>query len=263
MTDEERRQQLAEFLKLRRARIAPVDLGFQQGRRRRAPGLRREEVAASAGIGLTWYTALEQAKPIRVSASFLDNLAEVLRLSEAERAHLFALAHRRPPPARFDGDNAAPTLQPLLDLIQSPAYARTTWFDVLAWNAANTRQFGDFAAVPPRRRNVLRLFFLRAYHRRAMPEWEADAMALVAKFRLALGEAAAPEPFRALLEELLGASPDFRRLWSAHEVSKLGEGVTHLASPRHGELHFRHHTMIPEAASHLRVVIFTPLPSDS
>src|ERR1700710_769692 len=99
MTDEERRQQLAEFLKLRRARIAPIDLGFQQGQRRRTPGLRRAEVAAAAGIGLTWYTALEQAKPIRVSAGFLDNLAEVLRLSEAERGHLFALAHRRPPPA--------------------------------------------------------------------------------------------------------------------------------------------------------------------
>lgn len=255
----DRQQQLAEFLKLRRARLSPTDFGFRETARRRTPGLRREELAAAAGIGLTWYTALEQAKPIRVSAGFLDNLAKALRLSDAERGHLFALAHHRPPPVSAVAGRRPAALQSLLDRIESPAYLRTVWFDVCAWNTANTRCFGDFATVPERDRNVLRLLFTRDYHRRVMPDWETDAAALVAKFRLALAEAAEPAPFQALADDLLAASVDFRRLWAAHEVSNLGEGVTRLISPRHGAISFQHHTLVPEAAPDLRLVVFTPV----
>jgi len=259
MQGEQRQRQLAEFLRLRRAGLSPAAFGFQQNARRRTPGLRREELAAAAGIGLTWYTALEQAKPIRVSAGFLDNLAKALRLSDAERAHLFALAHHRPPPVTVMAGRGAPALQSLLDRIDSPAYLRTAWFEVCAWNTANTRCFGDFATIPDDDRNVLRLLFTRDYHRRVMPDWEADAAALVAKFRLAFAEAAEPAPFQALADDLLVASADFRRLWAAHEVSDLGEGVTRLISPRHGAISFRHHTLVPESAPDLRIVVFTPV----
>ena len=83
---------------MRRTRLSPADFGFPATRRRRTPGLRREEVAAAAGVGLTWYTSLEQGKPIHVSTAFLENIARALRLTSAERAHLFALAQRRLPP---------------------------------------------------------------------------------------------------------------------------------------------------------------------
>ncbi len=260
---EDRRMQLAEFLKLRRGRLLPAEMGFPDGPRRRTPGLRREELAAAPGIGLTWYTALEQAKPIRVSAGFLDNLARALRLSGAERAHLFALAHHRPPPFLPGREDGALQLQPMLDAVASPAYARTAWFDVLGWNVANTRQFGDFAAVPVGERNVLRLFFTRGYHRRVMLDWETDAAALVAKFRLAFGETATAEPFQPVLDDLLAASADFRRLWAAHEVSNMGEGVTRLVSPRHGAIRFRHYTLVPEAMPDLCIVIYTPSTDDA
>src|SRR5215472_10765889 len=92
------RRELADFLRKRRERLAPADFGFPPNPRRRAPGLRREEVAALAGVGLTWYTSLEQGKDIRVSTAFLENLARALRLTAAERAHLFALAQGRLPP---------------------------------------------------------------------------------------------------------------------------------------------------------------------
>src|SRR5581483_8396569 len=105
------------------------------------------EVAAQAGVGLSWYTRLEQGKPIQVSAAFLENLARALRLSEGERAHLFVLAHHRPPPLARSGGVApiepVPWLQSMLDVIAVPAYARNGRFDVVAWNAANTRVFGD------------------------------------------------------------------------------------------------------------------------
>src|SRR6266851_6097850 len=95
MVEQESRRELADFLKKRRARLPPTDFGFPAGNRRRTPGLRREEVAALAGVGLTWYTNLEQGKDIRVSTSFLENLARALKFTAAERAHLFALAHHR------------------------------------------------------------------------------------------------------------------------------------------------------------------------
>src|SRR5437667_12159244 len=98
MTDDRVRQELTQFLRTRRARLAPADVGLTAGSGRRIRGLRREEVAVLAGVGLTWYTWLEQGREIQVSAPFLENLARALRLSEAERIHLFTLVQQRPPP---------------------------------------------------------------------------------------------------------------------------------------------------------------------
>src|ERR1051326_1651986 len=98
MLEEQSRRELADFLRTRRTRLAPAEFGLPSGKHRRTRGLRREEVAALAGVGLTWYTWLEQGKAIRVSAAFLENLARALRFNTAERSHLFALAQHRLPP---------------------------------------------------------------------------------------------------------------------------------------------------------------------
>jgi transcriptional regulator with XRE-family HTH domain len=252
------RRELAEFLKTRRHRLSPAELGLPAGGRRRTAGLRREEVAALAGIGLTWYTWLEQGKAIQVSTSFLENLARSLRLTSAERSHLFALAQHRLPPLANAAAPAATNdaLQALLDAIDAPTYARDQRFDVVAWNEANTRMFGDFAVFPPHERNVLRLMFARNYHRRTVPNWEEDARRLLAKFRMHLGQAAEPAPFHALVAELAALSADFRRLWAEHEVSDAGEGITRFLSPRDGAMRFRHQTLIPEAWPELRLIVF-------
>jgi transcriptional regulator with XRE-family HTH domain len=264
MFDEDARQELADFLRVRRNRLSPADFGFPATRRRRTPGLRREEVAAAAGVGLTWYTSLEQGKPIQVSTAFLENIARALRLTSAERAHLFALAQRRLPP--FSGSasalDGAECLQPILDAVESPAYARNSRFDVLAWNAANTRYFGDFASIPPLERNVIRLMFARSYHRRTMPNWEADAQSLLAKFRLNFGQTTDAGAFLPLITELDAVSATFRRMWAAHDVSDLGEGVTYLCSPRLGKVLFRHQVLMPEAMPDARIIIFLPLKID-
>src|SRR5258708_29889684 len=126
------RQQLAEFLKTRRARLSPREVGLPYGGGRRVRGLRREEGAALAGVGLTWYTWLEQGRKIRVSTAFLQNLARSPKLSPAERAHLFALTQHRAPPLPVSGStsNAPERLQIILNAIESPAYARNDRFDV-------------------------------------------------------------------------------------------------------------------------------------
>jgi transcriptional regulator with XRE-family HTH domain len=258
MLEDQSRRELADFLKTRRARLSPAAFGLPLGKGRRTLGLRREEVAALAGVGLTWYTWLEQGKAIQVSASFLDNVARALKFTEAERSHLFALAqHRLPPlPNLAVPSPATARLQAILDVIESPAYARNSRFDVIAWNRANTRMFGDFARIPPGERNVIRLMFQRSYHRRTMPHWEMDARALLAKFRMNFGQAADAAAFLSLIAELTRISADFRRLWAEHDVSDLGEGVTEFSSPRDGAMRFQHQILMPEALPDLRIIVF-------
>lgn len=252
------RRELSEFLKLRRARLSPADVGLPAGNARRRAGLRREEVAILAGVGLTWYTWLEQGRPIQVSTPFLDNLARALRLSEAERAHLFALAQQRSPPlaATASPPGALAKIQAILDAIESPAYARNSRFDVLAWNEANTRMFGDFAAVPEKQRNIVRLMFTRPYHRQNMLNWEEDARSLVAKLRFNHGQGQAE--LSSFVAEMIALSDDFRRMWADHEVTDIGEGVYLYKTSRHGTVAFQHSTLVPEILPDLRIVIYIP-----
>lgn len=250
--------ELAEFLRTRRARLLPAELGLAAGQRRRTTGLRREEVASLAGVGLSWYTRLEQGKPIQVSTGFLENLARALKLTQAERTHLFALAQHRPPPLpkTIASSESTMRLQAILDAIVSPAYVRNSRFDVIAWNAANTRIFGDFAKIPLAERNILKLLFGRFYHRRTMPDWETDARNTLAKFRINLGQAADPAPFLQLIAALEKTSPDFRRLWAEHNVSDPGEGVSRVSSPRAGTQVFQHQTLMPEGLPDIRIIVY-------
>ena len=152
------RTELTEFLKSRRERLAPEDVGLPVGRRRRTPGLRREEVAALAGVGVTWYTWLEQGREIGVSADFLDNLARVLKLDAAERRHLFLLAHERPPAEPGKTFCTVPSLAARLieDLAPHAAYIINLRWDVLASNTPADHLFG-FSRHDKGNRNMLRL----------------------------------------------------------------------------------------------------------
>ena len=151
--DEIRRQELSDFLRNRRGRIAPADVGLPETNRRRTPGLRREEVAQLAGVSATWYTWLEQKRPIGVSSGVLDNLARVLRLDPAERMQLFQLALRQPvlesPSKR---ETVSPLIRRLLDQTDPiPAFVIGRRWDVLAWNRAALAFFFDFEQVPVKR----------------------------------------------------------------------------------------------------------------
>jgi hypothetical protein len=257
MIDDGFRQELSRFLKTRRARLTLAEVGLPPGNGRRVGGLRREEVAVLAGVGLTWYTWLEQGRDIRVSTSFLENLARALRLNEPERAYLFMLAQHRPPPLMPQVSPAGPLeqVQSILDAIDIAAYARNSRFDVIAWNAANTRMFGDFGSMPAKNRNIIRLMFSRP-HRQSMLNWEQDARSLVAKFRLNYGQSGGEVEFSSLVLEMMTSSEDFRRMWADHEVRNAGEGVYFYKTARQGTVAFQHSTLVPEVQPDLRIVMY-------
>jgi transcriptional regulator with XRE-family HTH domain len=258
------RQDLTDFLKRRRARLLPLDAGLVAGARRRTPGLRREEVAQLAGVGISWYTWFEQGRDIQVSAHFLENLARALRLDVAEREHLFTLAQHRPPPlARFVPQAVTPALQNMLESFPNPAYLKTLRSDLVAWNRPMTVMFGDFGAIPPERRNILWLLFTDPKYRRLMVDWETDARRLIARFRLDSGRAGNDPTFVELVRELEQASPEFRSWWQQHDVDGFGEGVKRFRHPRLGEIEFEHTAFTTDGNSDLRLIVYTPASDDS
>ncbi|WP_182887472.1 helix-turn-helix transcriptional regulator [Microbispora sp. H10885] len=217
------RRELAAFLRSRRERISPADVGLPAGTRRRTPGLRREEAAQLAFISTEYYTRLEQARGPRPSREVLAGLARALRLSDAERAHLHHLAGApaAPPPGP-----PREVRQSILDLLrrlpQSAAFVTSATLEVLAWNELAAALMEDFSALPRRDRNLVRRVFLGPHQggRRLYGVSDADAFARHAARRLRAAAArypGAPE-VTGLVDELLAGSPEFARLWASHEV---------------------------------------------
>jgi hypothetical protein len=214
-----RRQELAAFLRARRAGLTPGQLGLPDGpRRRRVPGLRREEVAQLSGVGLTWYTWLEQARDIPISDQVVSLLARALRLDEPQRRHLRRLAGL----AHHEADAGQEVSEVVRDLLEAlmpnPAYVTDRRRDIVAWNRAETALWRDLALVPPERRNLVWLVFTDAELRGSLVEWEAHARQLLGTFRAEAGEHAGDPAFAGLVEELRCASPEFRRWWSEYPV---------------------------------------------
>jgi transcriptional regulator with XRE-family HTH domain len=227
--DAARRAELSRFLRARRARISPGEAGILLSGRRRTPGLRREEVAEQAGVGVSWYTWLEQGRPITASAQVLDSLARVLQLDTAERAHLFILARgEQPVPPIPATDAVGPAVQLILDALGAapayfPAYVVNAYWDAVAWNEIACRVFMDFAALPPRERNLLRFMFTKPLARRLYADWEGTARYTLALFRASTGRVVGETWLAALVSDLAAASPEFAAWWSQGDV----RGVPH------------------------------------
>ncbi|MFN4281063.1 MAG: helix-turn-helix transcriptional regulator [Alphaproteobacteria bacterium] len=253
---------LAEFLRARRERLQPADFGLPTVGRRHTKGLRREEVASLAGIGLTWYTWFEQGRDIRVSTAFLDNLARALRLNSTERSYLFFLAgHQSGEREAIDSMAVAPSLRRLIEgLGPRPAYLKNMRWDVLAWNAAARFAFGDFAETAPERRNIVWLTFAESRFRDSMADWETDARRLIARFRADYAKISADDVLRRLLDDLDAISPDFRRLWRAHDVYEKGDGMRLVAVPGVGAIDFDYTICKIGEADQIKAVIYAPNP---
>jgi transcriptional regulator with XRE-family HTH domain len=215
-----RRQELAGFLRSRRERIAPQQVGLPPASRRRTPGLRREEVATLAGVGVTWYTWLEQGRDINASPQVLDAVARTLLLDPHERQHLFRLADAPDGSGQADCTSLGPTAQLLLDQLGLfPACVRNARFDILAWNAAYEQVMGDLRDLPFEERNSLWLVFTSQRCRSAMLDWEEGTRRLVAEYRAAMADHVAEPAWKCLVSRLSKASPEFAELWERHEVS--------------------------------------------
>jgi transcriptional regulator with XRE-family HTH domain len=264
MQKSEQREALADFLRKRRASLSPGEVGLPPGLRRRTPGLRREEVAQLANIGISWYVWLEQGREVHPSAQVLESLAQALRLTPNERRHLFLLAGQPlpPPPLSPAEDNVGPALQQLLDdLNPSPAYILGRRYDYLAWNKAADALFAisDTLSDPssPHARNMVwRLF--TSPTTRARPNWEMVARATLAEFRTASARYPGDPWFEELIEELKQVSPEFCQWWPHHDVRSALDGHKVIEHPALGSLEFEHFTLQVLTNPDIRIMIYTP-----
>lgn len=231
-----RRAQLSDFLRTRRARLTPGDVGLADTGRRRTPGLRREEVAILAGVGVSWYTWLEQGRDINVSSDVLDAVAGALRLGAAERAHLYVLAGLNPPRTAMGDTEVSAALRDLVEgWAPRPATLRDRYWNLLVVNSGARALFGYDADTDG---NCLVAFFTNARYRAVHDAWSGVAPAVVAAYRADAAQAPGDPGFLTVIETLSERSAEFARLWASHDVALPGTGHKAVRHPRAGELHF-------------------------
>lgn len=251
---------LGTFLRDRRERLDPAALGFPSARRR-TPGLRREEVAQRAHVSATWYTWLEQGRGGAPSAPVLERLAAALMLTDVEREHLFFLGLGRPPERMSvrGASGVTPRLQRVLDALDtSPAFIKTLWWDVLAWNRAASVVMTDYGQLPPGERNVLRQIFCNPRVRAAQPDWQGVARFVVAAFRADVARAGNLPQVGALIDDLSRRSPEFQALWRDHDVRAHGEGSKVLLHAVAGRLSLEYSAFSVDGRPDLGMVVYSP-----
>jgi transcriptional regulator with XRE-family HTH domain len=260
--DDVRRGELADFLRRRREAIGPEQVGLPVGGRRRTPGLRREEVAQVAGVGVTWYTWLEQARDIRVSENVLDALARALLLDAHERAHLFTLAGAPSAAAVLESDTLDPAVTLLLERFGTyPAAVVNGCYDILAFNPSYAALIGDIAALPFDQRNVLWLLFTSDRMRRVCVDWEHASRRMVAQFRASHADHMSEPAWRSLVKRLQDASPTFREYWDEHNVAATVNAVKQFRHPELGLLRFKSTNMWLTQRVGNRLLVYTPADS--
>lgn len=261
-TERQRYLELGDFIKTRRGKILPSQVGLPSGLRRRTPGLRREEVAQLAGIGLTWYTWLEQGRPIRVSSQVLESLARVLLLDPHERDHLFTLARHVVPASPLSRQSVIkPSVQRILDSLQlSPALIIDQRWNVIAWNNASRVVFGDFGLINPLDRNIVSMIFTHNGYMSLFIDWEFHARGMLARFRTAYGQHVDDPWFAAFIENLKVKSNAFREWWPQHEAQNSSEVNKELNHPIAGTLVFESCSFVLSDNPNLKMIVNTPFP---
>jgi transcriptional regulator with XRE-family HTH domain len=253
------RHSLADFLRTMRDRAQPRSNGGRA--RRRVPGLRREEVAAEAGISLAWYTWLEQGRPVRVSRRTLASIADALRLDATERAHLFHLADAADaPPARPSLTGCLPNpLRALVDALgPHPAYAVNGMWHVVHANLTATRVFGDFGAHPGVTDNVLARLFLDPHWRVLFEDWERVAELAAAQFRSATAPLVGDAEVQALVNRLRDRSATFAACWG-QELSPPLTWRKAILHPTAGRLSMHYSSFAPDdGPADVRVILYVP-----
>lgn len=264
MLSEERRREIATFLRNRRTRRQPEEVGLPRGARRRTPGLRREEVAALAGMSTEWYTWLEQARDVRPSAETLRRIAAALRLEPGETEHLITLAGhgvQRAGPGSARPSAISPRLQRLIDQLEyCPAWVYGERWDILAWNRAATIIHGDIATLDGVERNAIYQLFLAPRMRRMLVNWESHARECVARLRSIYARNVDDPWFNELIELLRRGSAEFASWWSAGDVQVEHDGVKCYDHPEHGRLSFDFTTLdvADERLGQLRLITYVP-----
>ncbi len=253
-----RKNELGDFLRSRREKLSAETLGLRGARRRRTPGLRREEVAELAGIGVDWYIRLEQGRNVNPSAATVEALARALRLGKTEVDHLRALALNTKRRA-FSRETVPDSLQRLIEGLHQPAYVTGRRWDILAWNAAAAEIFTAFARLSNEDRNIL-LYALTDPEAQQLfgATWADEARRMVGQFRSTYDLWAGDLAFLELLERLQRGSPEFRGWWEAHDIRGVQSGQKVLNHPTRGALRFDHASFQSNDDPALKLVIYTP-----
>ncbi|WP_336215128.1 helix-turn-helix transcriptional regulator [Nonomuraea sp. LPB2021202275-12-8] len=256
------RDELAGFLRSRRARVTPQDVGLPEAGRRRTPGLRRQEVAQLAGMSIDYYIRLEQSRGPHPSRQVLNALARALMLDQDERAHLFRLAGQALDPPRMRADVPEGVLHLIGYLEEVPAYVLDAKYDVLAWNPLASVVMGDLDSRPRDDLNVIRWVFRSPDIAAHLDEEEPGrfARASVADLRVAAGRYPDDTGIQALVTEMLALSPEFARLWAEHEVRPRREQRKRINHPAVGPIDAICQVMPVPDRDDLRLVLYTTEP---
>ncbi|WP_039406468.1 helix-turn-helix transcriptional regulator [Pandoraea pulmonicola] len=253
------RRALGDFLRAHRERLTPAAVGLPPIGRRRTPGLRREEVAQLCGLSATWYTWIEQAREVSISAGALAAVASALRLSRAERAYLFELAGRRDPERGAEPlpHHAAAQVQAAVAAVAAPAYALDRCWDVLAWNDAAADIFRGWLDTPGAK-NLMRYIFLDVGARALIRDWDSRARRVVAEFRAECSAYLDDTPVRALTDALQRESRVFAALWSQQDVVEREGGRRGFHHPVRGDIDFAQVTFRLSGHDDVKLVMLLP-----
>jgi transcriptional regulator with XRE-family HTH domain len=255
---------LGEFIRIHRERIKPIDVGLLDGGRRRTPGLRREELALLCGVSPTWLTWLEQGRPVSASAKMLAKLADVMRLTAAERAYLFNVAEKLNPNLSAEEIEPVEKLRAIVDAIKVPAYILNRQWDMSAWNREANGLFVGWLDCDPYELtnsiapNLLQFMFQERIARELIVDWPDRAERLVAEFRADCGKYADQEPLAGLIAALMQTSQTFRLLWASQNVVRREGGTRKFSHPVQGILTFEQTTFHLAKQHDLKLVLLLP-----
>jgi transcriptional regulator with XRE-family HTH domain len=257
--NELRRRELGAFLRSRRERIKPEQVGLHSIRRRRTPGLRREEVAQLAGVGVTWYTWLEQGRDTHPSVQVLDAIARTLQFDPHEYSHLYTLAGVSTTTVAEQCLGLCHTVQPLLDQLEPfPAIVLNARFDLLAYNRTYATFFDDLETMLIEERNILWLAFTHPQWKAAIVD-RADVLGrMVAEYRAAMAEHLDEPSWKTLVARLHAASPEFTAVWERHDVQGVESRTKRAMHPTAGLLSLDYTNLWLGQRLGTRIVAFSP-----
>jgi transcriptional regulator with XRE-family HTH domain len=261
---ERRRAELGKFLKARRARLSPADFGMPPGSRRRTPGLRREEVALLAGVGVTWYTWLEQGRQINASTQVLDAVARTLRLDRAGREHLYRLAEATPLRKGCARTSVPDAIREIVYSLEPlPASLVNSRFDVLLSNEASEELFWEWHTMPCIHKNTLWCCVTEPSARGKFPDYDRHVRYMVARLRSAYGLHVGDPGWEEDIRRLASMSREFAELWARHEVADPEPRTVSYLHPRAGSLTLTVSELDVPDMPEARIVVYTPRDDDT
>ncbi|MCC5466650.1 helix-turn-helix transcriptional regulator [Pelosinus baikalensis] len=265
--EKNRRIELAKFLRNRRERLNPKEYNLLVSLRRRTLGLRREEVAQLAGVGVSWYTWLEQGRPITVSEQVLESITHVLKLDWAERRHLFLLARDHPPSLPQRNENTPPIIPGLQDILDAfgicPAYALDRCWNIVSWNRSACEVFVDFSTLPAQEQNFVWLLFTHPAMTDRLLNWETLARRCLAVFRFGTDQYIGESWYIEFVENIKCANPLFREWWEQYDIATTPPERKEFNHPKVGRLVLRPTVLSLPAAPELKIVVYTPFPDEN